>query len=122
MTGQHTPFSDSSMEDAFQLGRLDGQTDFLIALKAWIDTWFTVVQAGNEKLKGGRAYECDGLNCPPRAHDHKVMIPAVFCAHANEVPTRCPCEPNCYCKSHTCKKRNRAQSVENEYDIQRREL
>jgi len=26
-----------------------------------------------------------------------------FCEHANEVPAVCPCEPDCYCKSHTCK-------------------
>lgn len=28
---------------------------------------------------------------------------AVFCEHANEVPTKCPCPTGCYCKSHTCK-------------------
>lgn len=26
-----------------------------------------------------------------------------FCEHANEVPQMCPCKPDCYCKSHTCK-------------------
>lgn len=27
----------------------------------------------------------------------------VFCEHANEVPHRCPCDGDCYCKAHTCK-------------------
>jgi hypothetical protein len=27
----------------------------------------------------------------------------VFCEHANEVPSTCPCEARCYCKSHTCR-------------------
>lgn len=25
------------------------------------------------------------------------------CAHANEVPGNCPCEDECYCKTHSCK-------------------
>jgi hypothetical protein len=33
----------------------------------------------------------------PREHS------AVFCEHANEVPSTCPCEAGCYCKSHTCR-------------------
>ena len=28
---------------------------------------------------------------------------AMFCEHANEVPVSCRCEPDCYCKEHTCK-------------------
>lgn len=27
----------------------------------------------------------------------------MFCEHANECPVSCPCPPNCYCKTHTCK-------------------
>lgn len=27
---------------------------------------------------------------------------AMMCAHANEVPARCPCDADCYCKTHTC--------------------
>jgi hypothetical protein len=27
----------------------------------------------------------------------------VLCEHANECPQTCPCEPGCYCKTHTCK-------------------
>lgn len=27
----------------------------------------------------------------------------VLCEHANECPATCPCGPECYCKSHTCK-------------------
>lgn len=23
---------------------------------------------------GAETYECDGHNCPPRAHDHKVLV------------------------------------------------
>lgn len=30
---------------------------------------------------------------------------AMFCDHANEVPARCPCYADCYCKQHTCKRR-----------------
>lgn len=31
---------------------------------------------------------------------------AVFCQHANEVPTGpCPCDKECYCKEHTCRGR-----------------
>lgn len=29
----------------------------------------------------------------------------VLCEHANEVPHRCPCPPNCYCKTNTCESR-----------------
>ena len=27
---------------------------------------------------------------------------AVTCEHANEVPVVCPCDDDCYCKSHSC--------------------
>lgn len=27
---------------------------------------------------------------------------AVYCEHANEVPGMCPCDDECYCKTHTC--------------------
>lgn len=38
---------------------------------------------------------------------------AVFCDHANEVPSRCPCPPECYCreKGNTCSRRPRAGMV-----------
>lgn len=29
---------------------------------------------------------------------------SVFCEHSNEVPARCPCIPECYCKVNTCKR------------------
>jgi uncharacterized protein len=29
---------------------------------------------------------------------------ALFCEHANEVPSFCPCTAECYCKQQTCKK------------------
>lgn len=35
----------------------------------------------------------------------KYEIPAELCDHANEVPAVCTCSDNCYCKSHTCKKK-----------------
>ena len=44
-----------------------------------------------KKLFNGR---CDGTG------------EAMFCDHANEVPARCSCDANCYCKTHTCKARN----------------
>jgi hypothetical protein len=31
------------------------------------------------------------------------MIDAMFCEHANEVPQSCPCKPDCYCKTRTCR-------------------
>lgn len=27
----------------------------------------------------------------------------ILCDHANEVPFKCLCSKNCYCKKHTCK-------------------
>jgi hypothetical protein len=33
----------------------------------------------------------------------EVIGSAIFCEHANENPSRCPCKPGCYCRSHTCK-------------------
>jgi len=30
----------------------------------------------------------------------------IYCNHANEVPWRCSCDGDCYCKAHTCKARN----------------
>lgn len=32
----------------------------------------------------------------------------LFCEHANEVPQACPCEPDCYCRNHTCRDREAA--------------
>jgi hypothetical protein len=29
----------------------------------------------------------------------------MFCEHANEVPMRCPCDSDCYCKDYTCRSR-----------------
>lgn len=29
-------------------------------------------------------------------------LPAIFCEHPNEVPHVCPCDPDCYCRTHTC--------------------
>lgn len=31
------------------------------------------------------------------------MKNAMFCGHANEVPSQCACDNDCYCKSNTCK-------------------
>lgn len=28
----------------------------------------------NAIAQAAEVYECDGTNCPPRAHDHKVLI------------------------------------------------
>jgi hypothetical protein len=30
-------------------------------------------------------------------------LSAIYCGHANENPSFCPCPENCYCKDHTCK-------------------
>lgn len=30
---------------------------------------------------------------------------AIYCDHANEMPAQCPCPDDCYCKSHSCKRR-----------------
>jgi hypothetical protein len=31
---------------------------------------------------------------------------SMFCEHANEVPGKCKCDNDCYCKDHTCKNKN----------------
>lgn len=37
--------------------------------------------------------------------DGRRRTSAVFCEHANEMPQRCPCDDNCYCKDHSCRAR-----------------
>jgi len=37
----------------------------------------------------------------------KDLPGAAFCEHANENPAVCPCDPKCYCKSHTCAPENK---------------
>lgn len=32
---------------------------------------------------------------------------SLLCDHANEVPAKCKCDTDCYCKSHTCKPRKK---------------
>lgn len=31
----------------------------------------------------------------------------IYCEHANEMPHVCPCDPDCYCKDHSCRPRCR---------------
>jgi hypothetical protein len=45
-----------------------------------------------------RIYETTGLII---TNDYASS--ALTCGHANEVPSVCECEDNCYCKSHSCK-------------------
>jgi hypothetical protein len=33
-----------------------------------------------------------------------MTIPAMFCNHANERPQSCPCDEDCYCRLHTCRR------------------
>lgn len=40
-----------------------------------------------------------------RAHREKSTSP-LECEHANEVPSACPCDAGCYCKTHTCKEKS----------------
>lgn len=40
----------------------------------------------------------DGITATERAR----LTPAIFCNHANEVPMRCPCADDCYCRANTC--------------------
>src|SRR5579872_1909497 len=42
---------------------------------------------------------------------------AVFCEHANENPSHCPCDENCYCKSRTCKQEIGAEIGNNLTDL-----
>lgn len=35
----------------------------------------------------------------PRRED---VVSPLLCMHANEVPSICPCDDNCYCKNNTC--------------------
>jgi hypothetical protein len=44
------------------------------------------------------------------------MKSAVYCEHANEVPQVCPCLPDCYCKSHTCKRTRQADPAPQAHD------
>jgi hypothetical protein len=37
----------------------------------------------------------------PREED-KIEPSPLLCEHANEVPSRCPCADDCYCRSNTC--------------------
>lgn len=64
MSTKHTPFRDSSMEDAFQLGRLDGQVDLLADLRAWVDARWAEIREANEKLKVGRSGPTGPPYCP----------------------------------------------------------
>jgi len=47
--------------------------------------------------------EHDRLHAPER---DTVLPPPpsspMFCEHANECPHICPCQPDCYCRRHTC--------------------
>jgi hypothetical protein len=38
----------------------------------------------------------------PQDHPPKVYGSALACNHANETPVKCPCDPDCYCKAHSC--------------------
>lgn len=31
-----------------------------------------------------------------------VMTSSIYCDHANEMPAKCPCDSDCYCKKHSC--------------------
>jgi len=37
--------------------------------------------------------------------DHISKKSAIYCEHANEMPVKCPCDDDCYCKEHSCKGR-----------------
>lgn len=39
----------------------------------------------------------------------RKRTPAMFCDHANEVPSSCPCAAGCYCKTRTCRPSEREQ-------------
>ena len=41
---------------------------------AWIlEGFIETLQRGQHLAAGQDDYECDGISCPPRAHDHKVL-------------------------------------------------
>jgi hypothetical protein len=40
----------------------------------------------------------DGIEVIKKPESIAGMIPVEFCEHANEVPQRCPCLCNCYCR------------------------
>ena len=33
----------------------------------------------------------------------RSITSAIYCEHANEMPAKCPCDDDCYCKQHSCK-------------------
>lgn len=45
----------------------------------------------------------DFIKAAPDDVKKKVENSAIFCEHANEMPAACPCDDDCYCKSHSCK-------------------
>lgn len=75
----------------------------------WIDVWGMGIARNELKLafeagyEARRAEEDEAMKVIRSAAKHYKTNMAIFCAHANEVPSRCPCESDCYCKSHTCK-------------------
>lgn len=44
------------------------------------------------------------------------MKEAYLCEHANENPHYCPCDADCYCKQHTCKKKHPRGTMSNPHD------
>lgn len=52
----------------------------------------------------GAYNELDGNNWQlPSGRVEREQGSAILCQHANEVPHKCSCDDNCYCKSNTCK-------------------
>jgi len=62
-----------------------------------LDEW------GNEVLEFNRKLGFDRHQAPLVSELRKQEKSAVMCEHANEVPGKCNCPNDCYCKSLTCK-------------------
>lgn len=45
----------------------------------------------------------ESSNVVVKKDDSRPKLSAVFCGHANECPSVCPCVDECYCKEHSCR-------------------
>lgn len=86
----------------------DGNWYEAIAINELQRSFESIWERNIAKLKaryGDEFNEDDALN-RDLENERNILVTghsAMFCTHANEVPANCPCDSNCYCKTHTCK-------------------
>lgn len=67
--------------------------------------FLTVVTELSETNRGEKGFGSSGKGLE---EGHSAMM----CTHANEVPMNCPCDDDCYCKTHTCKNKSLNKVIE----------